>query len=829
MKRVVIALMALVLSSANALACTDQELLELKGIKLLNVVRTATITRDDARLYPSPAAATGSAASFGAQYRIVALSGARVGLSALNSNQDSAEWWVNSRDVLCSTTPLAHDGGLERKFYVRTQPQVIVATQAKRGPSAIYISRRPGAGCGGALAGCAEVQRFDRLFIYAEHQEGSKRYYLLSRAPKLGALLGWIDASLGWEWSSSYGIHPKSDQESAFACIYKHKESAISGGAPSDPGCIRLYGGRTRWLKDNEPLPVLETFERDNVVRIATPVRRQTGVVADAQGEMRSLATGVDVVFVIDGTKSMLSHFLDIKKKFLPEFTSEIRSASNFSGLPIRFGAVIYRDKTLGGPLDRGQTISVDLPAGDCKARDLGAFVKALPDHVTEDDTDDYWEDTIGGMTEGLDKLVRDCPDHMKIMIVLGDAGYRPGSRDVPAAALVDAPFPRSEFHNLLRNMSRVRDSYVFLPVFIQTQRTAASELKCPACYDAAYGHFERDALNILHEYSNSLPKQYRKSDSQKVFQLNDGGGASKKIVGLIKSFVNPDMIQEWNRLRGTGMSPVQSTLQVSREFPDVPALVLESMQPAACNDYVRNTPELEERRKAGESVSALCSERQVIESDEYFVRRNTPLHDEGSNAIVSPTKDLIDPDNTIALKVYLQNTNLHSWITKLAELHTRLVDAQGDAAQIRALQLGMTDLVRQLSGGNPAWRQVDPRETFEAYMRRVKAMPVSLGSPLLQYAAPEDMAKIGAHDVVVLREWLNSSRLLLEGAQSGEEMNPKTASLERYNVNGFVLRRWAGGQEEGGMRRLPEGLHFCRTTKGTSERHCWMPNEYLP
>jgi hypothetical protein len=330
--------------------------------------------------------------------------------------------WIERDDLLCRLYPTADaKTGLLRRVVIQTE----TAEQGKVVPRTAYHS--PDKQCEGGDSSCPKLSRFHWYFVYAQENG----YVLLSEAANLGRpdarLVGWLPENDGINWNTAIALRPTEElaRRKAANGSEAHVCAFPSLDTMKDPKACRPVLGGKRWFKIDSRLPVLR--EVDNVYEVAISSAATSG----SFDEALSLAgvdalKNIDVFFVIDGTKSMKSIIDAIKgRPGFPGVVDQILTRMKGKikeGATLRYGYRIYRDSVKGGTTgveDEG------LPLTDNCGPNENDFAKSFKSVHADDITDDkdFSENVYGGLIQAS-RDFSSCPDHLKLIFVIGDAGY---------------------------------------------------------------------------------------------------------------------------------------------------------------------------------------------------------------------------------------------------------------------------------------------------------------------------------------------------------------------------------------------------------------------
>ncbi|MBF0321396.1 MAG: hypothetical protein HQL62_00370, partial [Magnetococcales bacterium] len=294
---------------------------------------------------------------------------------------------------------------------------------------------------------------------------------------------------------------------------------------------------------------------------------------------------------------------------------------------------------------------------------------------------------------QALAEDIKSCPDHLKLMFVIGDSGYRSGIPYVDGRgrhferAKYRRPVDRETLIALLRGGEKpgVKANNV-LSFIIQTPAHPESA-KRPELYNVAYAKFENQLRHILQQ---SLPGD--SSDNEHFFRM-DEAKLLARLVGTVEKLGGSTLINEiiLDIHGGAALNTVIERLR--RERVDIPGVYWHILKQGACGD-----------------LGDQCERRVYDTTSVGYVEANDKV-----------VEDL-----------WVDSSTLSSWIRILKgfEGYHELPEPQLRRALISALVLGLQQEIRRppldVSGETPA-----------EYAQRRGGLPVRRHSPLLSYQVP--------------------------------------------------------------------------------------------
>ncbi|MBF0308480.1 MAG: hypothetical protein HQL56_02970 [Magnetococcales bacterium] len=779
--------------------------------------------------------------------------------------QEAATGWVEKRHLLCRNLPLKASSGLEMKFFIRTG----TAPRAEGEPEpTVKVFQDPELSeCVGGKEKCREgASRFHMYFVF-DVQDKAMLIADRFRLEEDDILLGWVNRNDGFLWNNAFGIRPREDLKSpdgkgrGTVCSYERLEDAVSRNAKA---CHPVEGGPD-WFKSSMRVPVLEMVDEKGAqvapedfatgpaarrfykVALARPglVGRpvgdgkfavSAGLVRGASSEStKSLSSkkNVDIFFLLDGTASMGAVIdavrgTDKKKGVIQEIVQTLRGTQGFKDNQFRFGFRVYRDpyadKMVSGSKEG---IGEGLPLGsNCQVNakeqeeNFKAFDSAIAKVQVSSETadDDYEENVYGGLGKVLKEDIGACPDHLKVLFVIGDAGYKDA---IDNGFVHNRPSRSSKYHDavsrellvqLLRgsNQPGVKTNSI-VPFFIQTPFRPETT-KHPGAYKQAYDRFESQSRSLL---TDSLPADGKSADH---FLRMEEEKLTSRILGTVERFGGSALIDEiiLDIRGGAALSSVIERLR--RERSDIPGVYWHILKQGACGE-----------------LGSQCEGR---------------VYDTTLMGYVESTPDIVE-------ELWVASSALSSWIRILRgfEGYFELPEPQLRRALISAMILGLQQEIRRppidVSGETPA-----------EYAQRRGGLPVRHHSPLLSYHVASlsaeqtvrddkgNMSVAGADGKVVLDKrgkpvpavpvcelrrlalWAIKSRQMLEIVE--RDFNRPVFSTEKHQdhrcpdatENGRNLSRVVGNIEAQPLGPSKE-FRFGHTFGGA--RGYWVPQDYLP
>jgi hypothetical protein len=510
----------------------------------------AYVVKTNATLYLNAGDAT-SSSSLKFNDHVVVLDrspdGARIKVDRKDS-QNPANGWIEKTNLICVNEAVRNNQTkLYQRVYVRTERyHTQGAAPAPAGAldrgEAVTLYQNTNQQCEGGPNACARVTRFDWFYIWAE--EGD--YYLIStfysfksRRPGVPQpmFMGWLAKSRGIPWSTGIGLRPSielaesrgPDNDEKYVCAYASPEDI--GKETEDPTkCSRTYGGR-RWFKRNSRLALLEETDRYYRVAAAASLFGNESRDADpAAAGGRSLYDGMDVVFVVDGTASMIKAIAAIKggdgRPGLVQIISRKLATQLKDVGGVRFGFQIYRDSApiqisrqdgVTDPDIERLALSTTSCAGNAEEFEnaFGAVTAKEPVFPGTYVDDDDPENGFLGVYVALNQF-SSCPNHMKVLIQIGDHGYDANKQRQRGQRALDVETLAAKMRQA--TATGYREPVMYLAVQTPRDKTGVKQADK---YDQAYDMFTNQAKEIAKQ-SRRFRGDARTADAATDQDLND-------------------------------------------------------------------------------------------------------------------------------------------------------------------------------------------------------------------------------------------------------------------------------------------------------------------
>lgn len=559
---------------------------------------------------------------------------------------------------------------------------------------------------------CRELSRFTGYFVFDETEDR----YLLSESYRLTEtekLVGWIDKSQGIIWDTAYGVRPEEELGDApdteperTVCAYKTLEDALS-----KKNCQPILGGN-RWYLYADRIPILGRVKKQEKVfyHVAFPLagtgaKSTSGESSDEASDKDKIViidpailTGgnpgissvlsrkhVDVFFLIDGTRSMKPYIEAVRKDVVRNIIATLQDDENFKETQFRFGFRIYRD-TFAGPQELGEgyplPTSCLLNAAE-KQQNLQEFYQVLGQvEEMQETTDDYPENLFGGIRQAIRDLAA-CPDHTKLLFVIGDCGYDAEARKARGVSSIEM----SALISKLQGSEETATTSI-VTFFLQPEQ---SDLITHTRwqYEEAYELFTEQARDILRQVLGTGQPEVL----DKYFMYTTDTDLSENVLAGVKQFSNAGVINELvlDLRGGAALVEAIERLQQTGRYKNLPGLFWDLVRQGSC-----------------EELGEQCQQR-IYETilDGYI-----------------PVSDNVTED------VWLTSSDLHNW--------TLFLNSIGNMAGVSGSELRETfvnALLKALENVIRKPTQQDTDEPLSVFMQRQGGLPVRDSSPLFRYS----------------------------------------------------------------------------------------------
>lgn len=709
--------------------------------------------------------------------------------------KDQDYGWVNLGDLLCGNQPLENTkNGLSRKAFIRTSARDVTNKKGQERDAKVWSFPSPSLdGCvkqSGQLNSCRQLTRFALTYVFDETPDAvllGNEYYHETSKPKL---FGWVEKRHVLMWDHAGGIRGKEnlkrdDGEVGTICGYPTEQAAYE---QKTSHCQPILGGNS-WFKSPWRLPILEE-PRGGVYKV---VAASTGFAGGSSKDgkviltnpdyksgpdVKSVANNLDVFFVIDGTLSMLPHIEGIRGSnnydgVVGKIKRQLQDKA-MQGVQYRFGFRVYTDTQEG---NSGLGDGYVLDGTGCGEGNQGEvernnreFLEAVKGiNAITARNDDYAENLWGGLKQAM-RDARGCSDNLKLMFIIGDAGYDPNMQRQRGIRPV-------ELEALVRNVEQQNMALFFI-------RPPMNKSNTNPAYIDSWISFRTQALDLLKKTTlqGDDPERY-------FFDLNENNGDATVdvIVTRVDRLSRPEVSNEIELDISGGSSLVDAIERLQAGGDDVPVLLWRLIRKGAC----KNGPDQ-------------CDTRMIQDVRELYV----------------PVSDKVQED------IWLVDKDFTIWQSILGSLRA---DVPGREKRQTLVNTLITSLENTL---NVSYRDVAKTgETFGEFVSRVKGLPVKLRSPLMQYSPDEllDPTIIPLCEIESLIDWVKKSVELLTIVRTGYN-KPEFEVLPPVGCNDMSEK----GQRIPFIPVIstsplgPNKKYSYGQTSG-GERRYWVPEEFMP
>jgi hypothetical protein len=700
--------------------------------------------------------------------------------------------WVDREDLLCRLFPIADTKtGLLRRVVIHTETAVqgqVVARTAYHAPDGQ---------CEGGSSSCPKLSRFQWYFVYAE-QSG---YLLLSEAANLGGkdahLIGWLSDNDGINWNTAVALRPAEElatkkpptgASEASICAYPTLD------AMKDPKSCRPVLGGKQWFKTDTRLPILRDLGSVYEVAISSAATSGTFEEALSLAGVGALKS-VDLFFVLDGTKSMQNIIDTIRgRPGFPGIVDQIRERVKGKikqGGMLRYGYRIYRNSIKGG----GTGVEDDgLPLTDKCDPNEEDFVKSFQTVRAYDAPGEtaFHENSFGGLIQaGRDFAA--CPDHLKVVVVIGDAGYDPDAQRQRSNPVYDVDAVVQRFVRGRRLNTQP------IVLFIEAPNDV-DNVKNKAAYMKAYDDFRDQGVAILNGVYASLnaagatpvkPEDFffrmpssRQADSALI----------DSVVGRIDQMLQPDVVGKLATRLTSGESLVDAIKALQRgDRANVPILYWNVIADALCK-----------------RLGSQCT-NQVLEG--VF------------QAYIAHSDDLTP-------EVLLSQHQLENWRELLGKFKTFW-------STLRSGERSRSQVVNALveSIGSVLKLDIDDSgKSIGEFAQLVGGLPYGATSKLMAYTPAElrDESKIETCEIQHLVNYAAKKADIIQIVLDGDKLaifNPETLPISAcptLSAKGKAVPHLPGAPRPRALNTSPDTDYNISFRKG-NDRYYWIPVGYLP
>lgn len=546
--------------------------------------------------------------------------------------------WMNRDDLLCGHKALKAKNGLDGRVFIKTEEKTFSSKNvADRFQSVTVSQSSKEMKCSN---NCRKLSRFSGYFIYAKKDVSDCKTaktsapcvkYLIADKFKLeleDILVGWISSDDVFLWNNAYGLRLSESfigdegNDYKYICGYRTLEKAQREN--KNDCVIKLPGG---WIWYETPTRMLlqETIKenKNTYYKVISPMAGErvdlSKPVEIGLGNLRH----IDIAFLVDGTNSMTSAMAGVKN-VMKSFTKKLPRKIQY-----RFAFQIYRDKYAE---DKEFGDALPFPNG-CNANEEGLkknkdnFISKMEDilQASKNDAkkgDDHEENLFEGIKIVSSVLRGDCPEHMKLLFIIGDTGYSPenqkkkhGRDPVPIEDITSILDGSYDVENEANDSVSGKIDKPILAFFLQVQNKQPSN----SDYNDAYKKFTTQANEIiktlLYQTKQRMSKNEINIDLKKsdyFYSLSDKD-LVEKVSGTINTFAETAsiVITEFDSRVQAGESPsaVMKEMMGDPRLGNIPGRFVEQVILSKCPTsqkcnrqarvdkimefYIKNSPEV--------------------------------------------------------------------------------------------------------------------------------------------------------------------------------------------------------------------------------------------
>ena len=715
--------------------------------------------------------------------------------------------WVDQQHLLCRRDPLRLDSGIWRRAFIQTATKVIGEDELNYTAKLLYADSQ------GKCEddSCNEIGEFKWFFIYAE-RDGK---LLVSEAAQLRGhdvnLSGWLNIDDAIMWETASALRPSETLEDSdpegYICAYPSPDSI------NDPEQCRQVLGGERWFESNLRLPILSDSGDDSSGYWRVVFKGAGSNLGEAELLESVLSTGsnvnptlsnLDVMFVIDGTRSMAPVINAIKgsndnpglvARLAERLGDKIDARNNY-----RVGFQIYRDSSLNGADGVRNSASYSLANKPCQS-DPAGFAKAFAEVEAQDDgwDGDFVENVYGGIMQAI-KNLHSCPEHSKMIIVIGDHGYS-------ATRQSDRGHRSYSASDIIRALYRDR-LFSQPPVLLFLQMpTSGTNNNNQDAYDAAYSLFTRQGRQLSEAWMRNNPqyedmtanefnlevRQAQVAQFNLLESANVSDEALNQIVEGINNFFNPELSRE---ILDSG-EPIVDAIERMRnmdQYARVPILWWGMAEQTLCQLY--------ERR---------CEESILDKVQELYIPKSQ--------------------SDKLVREVLMTDAQLNDWQGVLKAFRQLEPGRQTREQLLAVLKEKMgTSLGINLDD------TTDADKTLGEILQLKSGLPHGFDSPILQYTENDISADIPACELAHVVEVSTGQLAVLDAIEQGDglpvfayeptnmlrctTMTAKGQALRQINQSDVIIQRFnepVGSQER--------SFSF----SANNDKFYWLPIEWLP
>ncbi|MBU0477169.1 VWA domain-containing protein [bacterium] len=485
--------------------------------------------------------------------------------------------WVKREDMLCGNKARTAENGLTARIFVRTD-DITYSNDEDRLQGLEVSQRYDGMKCGDE---CQKLSRFTGYFVFAKKQVSDcqrteellcSKFLIANKLELTGSdvLVGWIGSDNAFEWNNGYGLRGSESlaKKDGFICGYRTLEEAKKD---TKENCYAKMAGGTAWYERENRMLMLDKISDEkgnNIYKVIAPLRKDGFVdiskeKTKAIGDLRRL----DIMFVIDGTHSMTPS-MDAVKRTMNKLVGGLPT-----GVQYRYAFQVYRDayaedKNLGDYHNLPDSCDIN---EDTLNEERDKFIKKLEESVkttTNDTTSprpdkDPEENLFGGMNQAIMHLRGNCPEHTKILFVIGDTGYSGlnqksyGQPELKIEPLVDYLKGEAKLSDSESGNTEQGTTKPIVPFFLQAENKDPGNER----YENAYNLFTRQANSFVDAILADVRQRFTKLNIEQkienqdyVYLINDNMLVDR-ITETLKQIAKPTLFSEYETRKENGES----------------------------------------------------------------------------------------------------------------------------------------------------------------------------------------------------------------------------------------------------------------------------------
>ena len=741
--------------------------------------------------------------------------------------------WVDQNHLLCRRDPLRLDSGIWQRAFIQTATKVVDSDVELNYTTKVLYKNSQG-GCEyengteyeNVANACTELGEFKWFFIYAK-RDGR---LLVSEDAQLrnvsSKISGWLDVDDTILWKTASALRPSetlddnastlSDNDRAssdsnisedYICAYPNPESI------NDPEQCRPVLGGERWFESHLRLPILDDVGDGDNGYWQVVFKGAGSNLGQADLLEKILSTGssansltlsnLDVMFVIDGTRSMAPVIDAIKgtannpglvERLAERLGEKIDASNNY-----RVGFQIYRDSRLSGSDGVSNSAAYSLANKPCQS-DPSGFDKAFAEVRAKDDgsDSDFTENVYGGIMRGIRNLYS-CPQHSKLIIIIGDHGYNATKQSGRGHRGYSA-------NRLIRELYQ-DDVFAQPPILLFIQMPSSGNNTNQDAYDTAYRLFADQASQLSKAWMKNN-KQYKDLPADEFNRESHRAGLAQfkrlrsvnvtdevldQIVEGINSFFNPGLSREILE-SGEAIVDAIDRMREMNEYKSVPILWWGMAEQILCQLY-------QDR----------CKEGILDKVQELYIPKSQ--------------------NDKLILEVLVTDSQLNNW--------------QGVLKAFRQLQPGrqtreqLLAVLKQKMGTNLGVNlddTTDSNKSLGEILQLKAGLPYGFASPILQYTEKEISADIPVCELAHVVEVAVGQLAVLGAIEQGNGLpvfdhEPVDTRLcSSMTSKGRALRKINQGDVTIQPLNL-QGETQNRTFlfSANDDRFYWLPIDWLP